>query len=92
MKKLNELKNFKGVQGPVVTIVMDGVGIAPDTIANAVAGAYTPTLDMLMKDYPMVSLKAHGTAVGLPSDDDMGNSEVGHNALGAGQEIGRAHV
>ncbi len=33
----------------------------------------------------MVSLKAHGTAVGLPSDDDMGNSEVGHNALGAGQ-------
>ena len=53
MKKLNELKNFKGVQGPVVTIVMDGVGIAPDTLANAVAGAYTPTLDMLMKDYPM---------------------------------------
>jgi len=38
-----------------------------------------------MKNYPMVSLKAHGTAVGLPSDDDMGNSEVGHNALGAGQ-------
>lgn len=30
-------------------------------------------------------VKAHGTAVGLPSDDDMGNSEVGHNALGAGR-------
>lgn len=30
-------------------------------------------------------IKAHGTAVGLPTDDDMGNSEVGHNALGAGQ-------
>ncbi|XP_073113622.1 2,3-bisphosphoglycerate-independent phosphoglycerate mutase-like isoform X1 [Elaeis guineensis] len=30
-------------------------------------------------------LKAHGTAVGLPTDDDMGNSEVGHNALGAGR-------
>ena len=85
MKKLNKLKNFAGVQGPVVTIVMDGVGIAPDSIANAVKGAYTPTLDMLMDKYPMVSLKAHGTAVGLPSDDDMGNSEVGHNALGAGQ-------
>ena len=85
MKKLNKLTNFKGVQGPVVTIVMDGVGIAPDSLANAVAGAYTPTLDMLMQQYPTVSLKAHGTAVGLPSDDDMGNSEVGHNALGAGQ-------
>ena len=84
-KSLNRLKNFEGVKGPVLTIVMDGVGLAPDTISNAVAGAYTPTLDMLMAKYPMVSLKAHGTAVGLPSDDDMGNSEVGHNALGSGQ-------
>ena len=82
---LNKLSNFKGVTGPVLTIVMDGVGLAPDTVANAVTGAYTPTLDMLMAKYPMVKLKAHGTAVGLPSDDDMGNSEVGHNALGAGQ-------
>jgi 2,3-bisphosphoglycerate-independent phosphoglycerate mutase len=82
---LKKLSNFGGIDGPVLTIVMDGVGLAPDTISNAVAGAYTPTLDMLMKNYPMVSLKAHGTAVGLPSDDDMGNSEVGHNALGAGQ-------
>ncbi len=84
-KTLNKLTNFEGVKGPVLTIVMDGVGLAPDTISNAVAGAYTPTLDMLMAKYPMVSLKAHGTAVGLPSDDDMGNSEVGHNALGSGQ-------
>ena len=38
-----------------------------------------------MKDYPTLAIKAHGTAVGLPSDDDMGNSEVGHNALGSGQ-------
>ena len=83
--KLEKLNNFEGVKGPVLTIVMDGVGIAPSTEANAVAGAYTPTLDMLMSKYPMVKLKAHGTAVGLPSDDDMGNSEVGHNALGAGQ-------
>ena len=85
MNQLQKLQSFKGVQGPVLTIVMDGVGLAPDTISNAVAGAYTPTLDMLMAKYPMVSLKAHGVAVGLPSDDDMGNSEVGHNALGAGQ-------
>ena len=82
---LNKLTNFGGIDGPVLTVVMDGVGLAPDTISNAVAGAYTPTLDMLMEKYPMVSLKAHGTAVGLPSDDDMGNSEVGHNALGSGQ-------
>ena len=84
-KSLNKLNNFEGVKGPVLTVVMDGVALAPDTISNAVAGAYTPTLDMLMAKYPMVSLKAHGTAVGLPSDDDMGNSEVGHNALGSGQ-------
>ena len=73
------------VKTPVVTIVMDGVGLCPRTEGNAVAAASTPTLDMLMAKYPTFSLKAHGTAVGLPSDDDMGNSEVGHNALGAGQ-------
>ena len=84
-KTLKKLQGFNGVTGPVVTIVMDGVGLAPDTAGNAVATAYTPVLDMLMSKYPTVSLKAHGTAVGLPSDDDMGNSEVGHNALGAGQ-------
>ena len=84
-KKLEKLTQFEGVKGPVLTIVMDGVGLAPDTVSNAVAGAYTPNLDALMTNYPMVPLKAHGTAVGLPSDDDMGNSEVGHNALGAGQ-------
>ena len=82
---LNKSAKFEGVKGPVLTIVMDGVGLAPDTISNAVAGAYTPNLDALMANYPMVALKAHGTTVGLPSDDDMGNSEVGHNALGAGQ-------
>ncbi|MBQ8357377.1 MAG: 2,3-bisphosphoglycerate-independent phosphoglycerate mutase [Clostridia bacterium] len=85
MAKLASLSNFSGVKGPVVTIVMDGVGLAPDGPGNAVKNAYTPNLDRLMADYPMVALRAHGTAVGLPSDDDMGNSEVGHNALGAGQ-------
>ena len=70
---------------PVFCIVMDGIGLAPDTEANAVKNARTPVLDMLMSKYPTLKLKAHGTAVGLPSDDDMGNSEVGHNALGAGQ-------
>ena len=83
----NLVKNakFEGVKGPLLTIVMDGVGIAADNGANAVAAAHTPTLDMLMSKYPCVAIKAHGTAVGLPGDDDMGNSEVGHNALGSGQ-------
>ncbi|MBR5871731.1 MAG: 2,3-bisphosphoglycerate-independent phosphoglycerate mutase, partial [Clostridia bacterium] len=85
MAQLKKLANFEGVRGPVLTIVMDGVGIAPATAGNAVYHAYTPTLDMLMAKYPMLTLRAHGTAVGLPSDDDMGNSEVGHNALGSGQ-------
>ena len=82
---LNKSAKFDGVKGPVLTIVMDGIGLAPETISNAVATSYTPNLDSLMANYPTVALKAHGTAVGLPSDDDMGNSEVGHNALGAGQ-------
>ena len=85
MAELKKSTKFAGVEGPLLTIVMDGVGIAPDNGANAVAAAHTPTLDRLMKDYPTLAIKAHGTAVGLPSDDDMGNSEVGHNALGAGQ-------
>ena len=84
-KLLKKLENPINVKGPVLTIVMDGVGIAPATEANAVYSAYTPTLDMIMAKYPCVKLKAHGTAVGLPTDDDMGNSEVGHNALGSGQ-------
>ena len=83
--ELKKLNSFEGVRGPLVTIVMDGIGIAPETEGNAIAHANTPTLDMLKANYPMVPLKAHGTAVGLPSDDDMGNSEVGHNALGSGQ-------
>ena len=86
MSKILKKANCKlNVEGPVLTIVMDGVGIAPDNAGNAVKLAYTPTLDMLAANYPMLKLKAHGTAVGLPSDDDMGNSEVGHNALGSGQ-------
>ncbi len=70
---------------PVFCIVMDGIGIGKDNISNAIKNSRTPTLDMLMTKYPCLKLKAHGTAVGLPSDDDMGNSEVGHNAIGAGQ-------
>ena len=69
----------------VVLIVMDGVGRSADGIGDAVTEARTPALDKLLATCPHTYLKAHGTAVGLPSDDDMGNSEVGHNALGCGQ-------
>ncbi len=82
---LKKLSCFEGIKGPVVTIVMDGVGYSPKEEGNAVAQARKPLLDRLMQRYSHVLLKAHGTAVGMPSDADMGNSEVGHNAIGAGQ-------
>ena len=64
---------------------MDGVGKSKTGLGDAVTMANTPTLDRLMAECPHTFIKAHGRAVGLPSDDDMGNSEVGHNALGCGQ-------
>ncbi len=69
----------------VLLVVMDGVGYSKTGLGDAVTLANTPVLDKLIKECPNTRLKAHGTAVGLPSDDDMGNSEVGHNALGCGQ-------
>lgn len=69
----------------VVLVVMDGVGKSSTGLGDAVTMANTPTLDKLLKECPHTYIKAHGTAVGLPSDEDMGNSEVGHNALGCGQ-------
>ncbi len=70
---------------PVLLIVMDGVGYSKTGLGDAVSEANTPTLDWLLANCPNTRLKAHGGAVGLPTDDDMGNSEVGHNALGCGQ-------
>ena len=70
---------------PIVLVIMDGVGKGDGGSGDAVVVAKTPTLDRLMATCPYTYLKAHGTAVGLPSDEDMGNSEVGHNALGCGQ-------
>lgn len=68
----------------VVLCILDGVGIGKQDEGDAVFLANTPHLDALMKK-SWGTLQAHGTAVGLPSDDDMGNSEVGHNAMGAGR-------
>ncbi len=73
------------MEKPIVLVVMDGVGKGDGGSGDAVVVAKTPTLDNLLATCPHTYLKAHGTAVGLPSDDDMGNSEVGHNALGCGQ-------
>ena len=73
------------MEKPIVLVIMDGVGKGDGGSGDAVVVANTPTLDHLLATCPHTWLKAHGTAVGLPSDDDMGNSEVGHNALGCGQ-------
>ena len=83
--KLEQHPSFSGRSGPVLIVVADGVGVAPPAPSNAVSQANTPTLDKLAAQTLYTELAAHGTAVGLPSDDDMGNSEVGHNALGAGR-------
>ena len=71
--------------GPVVLCILDGVGLGAGGEDDAVALARTPTLDRWRETCPFLRLRAHGTAVGLPSDADMGNSEVGHNAIGAGR-------
>ena len=71
----------------MLLVIADGVGVAPEGPSNAVTLAETPALDALTSGELYTQLAAHGPAVGLPSDDDMGNSEVGHNALGAGQGV-----
>ena len=83
--KLKKLNNFTPRKGPLLLIIMDGVGIGKEDESNAVYMANTPCLDKLFKSKLYTELQAHGKAVGLPSDEDMGNSEVGHNALGAGR-------
>ena len=77
--------DFRGVEGPVVVCVMDGVGIGTQDESNAVWLARKPNLDWLANNTLTTTLAAHGLAVGMPSNADMGNSEVGHNALGAGR-------
>ena len=69
----------------MVLCIMDGVGIGKGEEDDAVFSARTPNLDRLKMQGPFVALAAHGTAVGMPSDKDLGNSEVGHNAMGAGR-------
>ncbi|PON47759.1 Phosphoglycerate mutase, 2,3-bisphosphoglycerate-independent [Parasponia andersonii] len=71
----------------VAMVVLDGWGEANPDQYNCIYVADTPTMDSLKLGAPEKwrLVRAHGTAVGLPTEDDMGNSEVGHNALGAGR-------
>ncbi|MFW6209097.1 MAG: 2,3-bisphosphoglycerate-independent phosphoglycerate mutase [Spirochaetota bacterium] len=82
---LKKKSSFIRRPGPVVLAIMDGVGIGKYKEGDGAAEARTETLDELKANWPNTQLKAHGTAVGLPDDGDMGNSEVGHNAIGCGR-------
>ena len=72
--------------GPIVLVVLDGVGLRSDKYGNAVLQAHSEFIDQLFNKYPWLPLEASGEAVGILKGQ-MGNSEVGHNALGAGQII-----
>ena len=72
------------IKKPTVLIVIDGFGIAPDGDGNAVRRAKTPHFDKLTHTYPVMPIRASGEEVGL-SWGEMGNSEVGHLAIGAGR-------
>lgn len=85
MHPLKKNPNWKGRRGPVVLVIMDGVGYGKYEDGDAVKASRMKWLDLLTEKSAHTKLKAHGTAVGLPSDADMGNSEVGHNAMGCGR-------
>ena len=85
LEALQKNEKFTPRRGPVVLAILDGVGFGKYPDGDAVALAKTPELDKFLTQCPMTKLKAHGTAVGMPSDADMGNSEVGHNAMGCGR-------
>lgn len=76
---------WKGRRGPLVLVIMDGVGYGQYAEGDAVADSKMNAFRAMESASPHTRLKAHGTAVGLPSDEDMGNSEVGHNAIGCGR-------
>ena len=82
---LKKNPKWKGRRGPVVLVIMDGVGYGKYEEGDAVKASRMDWLNKLTELSPHTKLKAHGIAVGLPSDADMGNSEVGHNAMGCGR-------
>lgn len=82
---LQKNEKWQGRRGPVVFVIMDGVGYGKYKAGDAVRASRMKYLDWFKTHCPSTKLKAHGKAVGLPSNEDMGNSEVGHNAMGAGK-------
>src|SRR3989338_6341779 len=72
------------IKKPYVLVVIDGFGVAPDSEGNAITRANTPNFDHYIRTYPTMTLRASGEEVGL-SWGEMGNSEVGHLAIGAGR-------
>lgn len=78
-------------KGPILLIVLDGYGVGKKDKGDCIHLANPPRINAIVEESQKhnlyCELKAHGTAVGLPSDEDMGNSEVGHNALGCGQLV-----
>lgn len=79
-------KNIYKDGGPMVLVVLDGFGIAPNSSGNAITLAKKPNIDMLLVNYPNSSLIASGESVGLPANE-VGNSEVGHLTIGAGRVV-----
>jgi 2,3-bisphosphoglycerate-independent phosphoglycerate mutase len=85
LEPLKKNPGWRGRRGPLLLVIMDGVGYGKFAEGDAVASADMRHFRAMESAGPTVRLKAHGTAVGLPSDEDMGNSEVGHNAIGCGR-------
>lgn len=71
---------------PVVLCVIDGLGLREEVQGNGFKQAKTPTFDDLFKNYPNSIIQASGEYVGLPKGQ-MGNSEVGHLNIGAGEIV-----
>ena len=65
-------------------MVLDGWGVAPDSVGNAITNAKTPVMDRLIAGYPSMTVAAASSEVGL-NWGEMGNSEVGHLNIGAGR-------
>jgi hypothetical protein len=85
LNPLQKNPSFTPRKGPLVLAILDGVGFGKYPDGDAVVAAHPVTFEKLLATCPNTRLAAHGTAVGMPTDDDMGNSEVGHNAIGSGR-------
>ena len=84
MKSLKSLQqNFSG-RGPLIHVVLDGWGVGAPDETNAIHQAALPIMDRLRQNFPYTQLWTHGKYVGLPSENDLGGSEVGHMTMGAG--------